>query len=287
MSKTKSCDQGNNSVTRIEDDRVFKSTKALGFERSYSEQARQWNAFYKDTEYATASVTEKGELSLPYISGSYPTDRQRLACLQDMLARGYVMTDCRDKRNFITHNGKAYPVDFGQIYHSSDKFYSTNKGFHEREIAKLASTIKAASEKFGSSEEYKSLKEHIEELRLYKDKKLTATDPLTQAKAEKIDDFIADTERRVAAFKSGQDDAFSDYIEKNSAAIKVLNENRVTGAIWKSILLVLCTGIVPGLLGGAVQAIATKGNSFLFFNNQTRSGQMAANIQNDVAGLTA
>ncbi|KTD03661.1 MULTISPECIES: hypothetical protein [Legionella] len=287
MSKTKPCDQGNNNVTRIEGDRVFKSTKGLGLERSYSVQVKQWNEFYKDTEYATACVTEKGELSLPYISGSYPTDRQRLACLKDMLEQGYVMTDCRDKRNFITHNGKTYPVDFGQIYHSSDQFYSINKGFHERVITTLTSKIKAASEKYGSAEKYKSLEAHIEELRIYKAKKLTATDPLTEDKSKKIDGFIVDTEKRVAAFKDGQEDAFDDYIETNRDAIKVLNENRVTGAIWKSILLVLCTGIVPGLLGGAVQAIATQGNSFLFFNNQTRSGRMAANIQADVAGLTA
>ncbi|WP_019216577.1 hypothetical protein [Legionella tunisiensis] len=75
MSNTKSCDQGNNNVTRIEADRVFKSPKVRGFERSYSEQVKQWNAFYRDTDYATAFVTETGELSLPYISGSYPTDR--------------------------------------------------------------------------------------------------------------------------------------------------------------------------------------------------------------------
>ncbi|WP_019216578.1 hypothetical protein [Legionella tunisiensis] len=61
----------------------------------------------------------------------------------------------------------------------------------------------------------------------------------------------------------------------------------MTGAIWKSILLVLCTGIVPGLLGGIAQAIVTKGNSFLFFNNQPRSGQMAADVQKDVVALTA
>ncbi|WP_040916368.1 hypothetical protein, partial [Legionella tunisiensis] len=87
-----------------------------------------------------------------------------------MLNRGYVMTDCRDRRNFITHNGKTYPVDFGQIYHSTDKYYGMNKGVHEKQIERLTSEVKSASEKLEFSEEFKSLKRHIEELRLYKEK---------------------------------------------------------------------------------------------------------------------
>lgn len=284
MSRAK-LEQGNNSVTRIEGDRVFKSRKGLGLERVYSEQAKQWNAYYADTEYASACVTEKGELSLPYISGDYPANCQLLACLQEMHDRKFVMVDCRDKRNFIAHNGKVYPVDFGQIYTETDKFYSTYEKLHLAEIEKLPAKIR--SEKAVSPAKFISLEQHLKELRLYKEKKLTSTDQATQNKAGKIDGFIADTKTRLEAFKGGCQNAFSDYIEKNQDAIKVLNENRVTGAIWKSILLVLCTGIVPGLLGGIVQAAVTKGNSFLFFNNQTKSGQMAADIQKDVASLSA
>ena len=93
------------------------------------------------------------------------------------------------------------------------------------------------------------------------------------------------TEQRISAFESGQLDAFVNYLEKNKEAIDILNENRITGAFWKSILLVLVSGIVPGLVAGVVQAIATRGNSFLFFNMQTQSGQLALNVQSNVTEL--
>jgi hypothetical protein len=278
--KTKSFEQGNNNITRIEGDRVFKISKGLGLELSFVAQVRYWNEYYKDTEFATACVTPRDELSLPFINGHYPTDLERLFCLKQMLARGFIMGDCRDPRNFMTQGNKTYPIDFGQVFTSEYRFYAAYKSIFLSEIDKLSNLVYSEL-----SPKLMSIKQSIGKLNLYKNEYLTAKDKQTRLKVQKIDAFITDTEQRISAFESGQLDAFVNYIEKNKEAIDILNENRVTGALWKSILLVLFTGIVPGLVGGLVQAIATKGNSFLFFNTQAQSGQLALNVQSNVTEL--
>lgn len=269
-------EQGNNNVTRIEQDRVFKATKGFGVERNYSEQVKQWNNYYQNSPYATACMTENGELSLPYISGDYPTSSELLSCLEEMLQRGFVMGDCRDRRNFIVHDNKVYPVDFGQIYNINETYYSMHKKQHLAEINKLISKIRI-------EHSIVIIEGRIAELRQYKEKKLKPTDP----KAAIIDNFIADTEKRIAAFTMGRVNAFDSYATHHQETITILNESPITEAIWKSILLVLCTGIFPALIGGAIQAAVTEGNSFLFFSKNTPCGQMALGVHEEVVQVAA
>lgn len=109
MSRT-AIEQGNNNVTTHHDDRILKRRNPHGagmFELAYPQQAEIWNAYYRNTEYASASLTSSGELSTPYIKGRYPTDQERLAVCEKMLEEGFIMADCRDKRNFIVH-GKNF-----------------------------------------------------------------------------------------------------------------------------------------------------------------------------------
>ncbi|MDR3502623.1 MAG: hypothetical protein P4L79_08575 [Legionella sp.] len=278
--KASSFEQGGNNITRIDGERVFKVSKRLGFELLFADQVRHWNEYYKDTQYATACVTSRDELSLPFIRGHYPTDLERLFCLKQMLARGFIMGDCRDRRNFMTEGNKTYPIDFGQVVTPEYKFYNVYKSIFLAEIDRLSNLVYCEL-----SPKLMSLRQSIVKLNRYKEEYLISRDRQTLLKVQKINVLIADTEQRISAFESGQLDAFFDYVEKNKEAIDLLNENRVTGALWKSILLVLATGIIPGLVGGVIQAIATKGNAFLFFNMQTQSGQLALNVQTDVTEL--
>lgn len=278
--KAQSFEQGHNNITCIVGERVFKVSKGLGFELSFTEQVRYWNEYYKDTEYETACITPRDELSLPFIQGRYPTNLERLFCLKQMWAREYIMGDCHDPRNFITKGNQTYPIDFGQVFSPECKFYTVYKKVFLTEINRLTVLVKNEI-----SPKLIPIKQSIAKLNQYKEEHLTSTDPQTLIKVQKINALITDTEGRISAFESGQLDAFFDYVEKNKEAIDILSENRVTGALWKSILLVLATGIIPALVGGVVQAIATNGNSFLFFNMQPQSSQLALNVQADVTEL--
>lgn len=279
-------DQGHNNWTRFQGGRVLKTPKdnASIFERKISFQVENWNQYFQNTPFYGAFVTDEKELSVPFIEGQYPNDSERLACLEAMLERGFVMADCRDKRNFIHHQGHTYPVDFGQIYTSSDAYYHAHKVLHLREINNLKRLDEASHDKEFQAL-CQSINQQLIQLNHYRAQYLSSNDVRTSRKSEVVRRFIEDTTNRLEEFRKGNSQAFSDYIETNQDAIHVLNENRVTGGIWKSILLTIMTGIVPALLIGVVQAIKTKGNSFLLFNRNTKTGSMAEAIQKDLLKL--
>ncbi|MDF1760489.1 MAG: hypothetical protein P1U40_08130 [Coxiellaceae bacterium] len=125
---SKALEQGSNNITTLQNDRVLKIRRQdlqIMHERQLMQQMQMWNKYYAGTGLDTAVITEQGELSTPYIEGEYPSDEQWALIIEDMLARGYVMQDCRDKRNFIVSNGVTYPVDFGQVYTpETTRFYN-------------------------------------------------------------------------------------------------------------------------------------------------------------------
>ena len=281
--------QGNNNVTEIVGDRVLKTPSHNGaafLELSYEKQAMLWNKYYADTDYATAYVTDDGKLSTPYIEGSYPDDKQRLAVCETMLQKKFIMVDCRDKRNFIVNNeGKTCPIDFGQIHTEEHRFYHTFLSGVQREMA----TIKAALNHPQRSRIFQFQPQHnpflavedfIGELEKYKlNLAKHATGTLVRDKIIQIDLFVVDTRTRIKQFNDGNKHAFDDYIEANQASLKILAQNRISRPILYSILLSFM--LVP-MIVGVIQLAITQGNTFLFLTAVKGSEKRALNVQNKV-----
>ncbi|WP_299497135.1 hypothetical protein [uncultured Shewanella sp.] len=139
--KEQRVEQGNNNVTLHVGDRMLKSpvsNMSRMFEQTYDQQVNCWNKYYKGTDLDTACVTKEGKLSTPYIQGNYPNDKQRAECIKNMYERGFIMEDCRDKRNFIVGiKGECEPVDFGQVITSDNRFYAAKLHIVSQEYQKL------------------------------------------------------------------------------------------------------------------------------------------------------
>lgn len=174
---------------------------------------------------------------------------------------------------------KTFPVDFGQVYPSTHKLYGLSLPIVRKEIAQLKKRVKSQRE----DPRFIPIEAQIENLKHYKST-LTGNDELSQNKVKHIDRFILDTQHRIQAFKDGNKHAFDTYVQDNRPAINVLHQNRTTNPLVKTILTILFTGIVPGLLVGAIQWIASKGNSFLFTERQTQSEKKTSSIQDNILG---
>lgn len=311
--------QGNNNITIVEGDRVLKkpnSSATFMLEQSYEQQVTQWNKYYAGTQYATALITTDGKLSTPYIAGTYPTDEQRLAICKEMMKKGFLMVDCRDKRNFLVNeDGKVCPVDFGQMYTPEKPLYKVHLRVIQKEMDRLQSQIasppkkpvfgewniaqsqpatqphqsgtQGASNKIEAPEPsaqdmaaFEAIEIYIEELVVYKEKlENGAKDALIEDKITKIDSFITDTRTRIHNYKEGDKQAFDGYIEANKVSLEVLAKNRVARPILFSVLLSLM--VVPAILG-AIQLAITQGNSYLFVSAVKESEKRALKVQQKV-----
>lgn len=272
--------QGNNNFTEISDDRVLKSPNphGVGFlELPYDQQAEQWNKYYAGTSYATACVTDDKKLSTPYIEGSHPNDEQRLAICESMLAKGFIMVDCRDKRNFIVdQEGKVFPVDFGQIYTKENRFYKMHLAVVQREM----DTIKHRAQKSQPKNIFQDVDVYIDALESYKvDLTQNSKQALVLEKVQQIDLFIADTKERIRRYNAGEKNAFDDYVDANKQSLQMLAQNRMSRPILYSMLLSLL--VIP-MIFGVIQLAMTKGNTYLFFTAVKESEKRALNVQNKV-----
>ncbi len=295
--------QGNNNVTEVEGDRVLKKPSSNGacmLEQPYKEQMEQWNKYYAGTIYATACITEDGKLSTPYIQGTYPTDEQRLAISEEMMENGFIMIDCRDKRNFLVNkDGNVFPVDFGQIYTEDNRFYSTYCKVVQREInlikaklesAKLESHEQPKSTLFHSVKQkpydnlFQDVETYISELEKYKTKlEKNPKDGINVAKINGITSFITDTRNRITQYKTGQKNAFDGYIEANEKHLTILAQDRTTRPMLYSIILTFM--VIPAIVG-FIQLAITKGNSYLFLTSVKESEKRALDVQSEVIKTT-
>lgn len=281
--------QGNNNVTEIIGDRVLKAPSHKGaafLELPYAEQAMRWNQYYAGTDYATAVVTDDGKLSTPYIEGSYPDDKQRLAICETMLQKKYIMVDCRDKRNFIVNKaGVVCPVDFGQIYTPEHRFYKTYLPGVNREMATIKTQLNnphrsSIFQPQPQDNPFLAVEDFIKELENYKSNlKQRPADAVATQKITCIDSFIADTKQRMEKFNRGDKHAFDNYIEANQVSLKTLARSRFSRPILYSILLSLM--VVP-MIVGVIQLAITKGNTFLFLTAVKKSEKRALDIQTKV-----
>lgn len=295
MQNKKIPQQGNNNFTEVVEGRVLKTPNPNGasfLELPYVRQAERWNQYYAGTPYATAFITDDGKLSTPYIEGSgYPNDEQRLAICEEMLKNGFIMVDCRDKRNFVVgKDGKVFPVDFGQFYTSEDKLYRAHLGPVQKEIntikTKLTKTRAPYESLFspGKAPEhlnaFKNVENYLTELEKYK---LTlakdSKNALAKDKIVKIDAFIDDTRIRINKFNTGDKHAFDDYVEKNQASLQVLAQNRTSKALLYSILLSLM--VIPAIVG-VIQLAISKGNAYLYLTDVKGSEKRALDVQKKV-----
>ena len=290
--------QGNNNVTEVEGDRVLKQPSSNGacmLEQPYKEQMEQWNKYYAGTIYATACITEDGKLSTPYIQGTYPTDEQRLAISEEMMEKGFIMVDCRDKRNFLVNkDGNVFPVDFGQIHTKDYRFYSTYCKVVQREInlikAKLESHEQPKSTLFHSVIQkpydnlFQDVETYISELEKYKTKlEKNPKDGINVAKINGITSFITDTRNRITQYKTGQKNAFDGYIEANEKHLTILAQDRTTRPMLYSIILTFM--VIPAIVG-FIQLAITKGNSYLFLTSVKESEKRALDVQSEVIKTT-
>lgn len=311
--------QGNNNLTKVEGDRVLKtpnSSSTFMLEQSYEQQVKQWNKYYAGTPYATAVITEDGKLSTPFIKGSYPNDQQRLAICEEMKKKGFIMVDCRDKRNFLVNeDGIVCPVDFGQMYTSENRLYKVHLRVVDKEMDRIraqianprkssvfedlslspqaqpahtpmpsvmrpAANATPSSTSSQDADAFQAVEIYIDSLLDYKSTlQKDAKDPIIQDKIATIDSFIADTRTRIQKFQSGDKNAFDGYIDANKAALAVFAKNRMTRPIMFSILLSLM--VIPAIVG-AIQMAITKGNTFLFVTAIKESEKRALNLQNKV-----
>ncbi|MCR9191484.1 MAG: hypothetical protein NXI01_02355 [Gammaproteobacteria bacterium] len=286
MPGKKALQQGSNNLTKVEGDRVLKVPNPNGasfFELPYQEQAIKWNDYYKGTIYATVFVNDDGKLSTPYIEGSHPNDKERLAVCEAMLQNGFIMVDCRDKRNFIAgKDDTIFPVDFGQIYKQEDRFYKVHLKVVQRELHTIKSRLNNP-QRGPIIEQYnpfKDVEDYIAALEKYK---LTLTkdskDTLAKDKVAQIDSFIADTKGRISKYNAGQEHAFDDYLETNKVCLEILAQNRASKPILYSVLLSLM--IVPAICG-AIQLAITNGNDYLFLRAVKGSEKRALEVQTKV-----
>lgn len=286
--------QGNNNFTKVVGDRVLKTPNGNGasfLELTYPQQVEKWNAYYAGTPYATAFITVDGELSTPYIDGSgHPNDEQRLDICEGMLKKGFLMVDCRDKRNFIVgKNGEVYPIDFGQIYKEGDRNYNLHKSVVNREINSIKDKIKRAAspsesifkpQKERENIQFQAIEIYLTALAEHKSKLMKdEKNPVAKAKLQTIDTFITDTRNRIEKYKQGDKKAFDGYIEANKQPLEILAQNRISRPILYSALLSLM--VIPAIYG-VIQMAITKGNSYLFVSDVKTSEKLALNVQNNV-----
>ncbi len=283
--------QGNNNFTEVDGDRVLKKPSTLGasmLEATYEQQVKQWNKYYEGTIYATACITDDGRLSTPYIDGSYPTDKQRLAICEEMMQKGFIMVDCRDKRNFLVNKeGIVFPVDFGQVHTQENRFYNTHSKVVQREIdsikAKLqkpqqrSTTIFSSLKKPPHENLFQDVEVYILELEKYKEKlEKLPEDKINIDKINGITLFVVDTRDRINQYNQGNKNAFDGYIEANEKHLEVLATNRATRPMLYSIILTLM--VVPAIVG-FIQLAITKGNSYLFLTGVKESEKRAKGVQ--------
>ena len=290
--------QGNNNFTEVEGERVLKKPSSHGasmLEATYEQQVKQWNKYYEGTGYATACITEDGRLSTPFIDGYYPTDKQRLAICEEMMAKGFIMVDCRDKRNFLVNKeGIVFPVDFGQVLTQENRFYNTYSRIVQREINSIKGQLQKPQQHstsiFSSSKEpphenlFKDVETYISELEKYKTKlEKNPKDGINVAKINGITSFITDTRNRITQYKTGQKNAFDGYIEANEKHLTILAQDRTTRPMLYSIILTFM--VIPAIVG-FIQLAITKGNSYLFLTSVKESEKRALDVQSEVIKTT-
>ena len=291
-------EQGNNNVTEVEGDRVLKQPSSNGasmLEQPYKKQMEQWNKYYAGTIYATACITEDGKLSTPYIHGTYPTDKQRLAISEEMMKKGFIMVDCRDIRNFLVNkDGTVFPVDFGQILTKDNCLYTIQCTVVQREINSIKTKLNSHEQPkptlFHSVTQkphdnlFQDVETYISELEKYKTKLAkNPKDSINVAKINEITSFITDTRNRITEYKTGQKNAFAGYIEANEKHLTILAQDRTTRPMLYSIILTFM--VIPAIVG-FIQLAITKGNSYLFLTRVKESEKRALGVQREVIKTT-